>query len=104
MKFEDIKEIWIEAEQWSKELSVENQVSDVLVYTTEGKQWVGTFITSIKAKELMANWCENDSEKHLWVNEMIIIKSLDRIHIESEIKKMVEEKNFENIFSEYGDM
>lgn len=103
MRYEDIKEIWIEAEQWSEGFSAENEISDVLVYTVEGKQWVGTFVTTLKVKESMEDWYENDIERHFWVSDMIIIECLDRVHIEAAIKKMLEEGNFKSAFSEYED-
>lgn len=104
MRYEDIKEIWIESEHLSEGISIENEISDVLVHSNEGRQWVGTFVTPIKVKTLMEDRYENDIERHFWVSDMIIIECLNRIHIEAAIKKMIEEENFESAFSEYEDI
>jgi len=102
MKYEDIMEVWIEAEQQSDN-SIENETSDVLVHTKYNKTWVGTFVTLSKAKELMANSNECEIEKKFWVSDMIPIECLDREHIEAIIKKMIDEDSFYSTFSEYND-
>lgn len=104
MKYDDIKEIWIEAEQWSEGFSIENQTSDVLVYTDEGKQWVGTFVIPREVNALKAEVSDGDIEKQFWVNDMVVVECLDRIHIEAAIRKMLEEDSFNNAFSEYEDI
>lgn len=102
MKYEDIMEVWIEAEQGSDN-STENETSDVLVHTKNHKTWVGTFVTLSKEKELMSHSNDSEIEKQFWVSDMIPIDFLDRKHIETSIKKMIEEKCFNSTFIDYDD-
>jgi len=99
MKFENIKEIWIEAEEWCDGFSVDDENSDVIVMMVDGTRWVASFFTIINANKLMLKWYENECERHFWASDMIIVPKFGRKEVECVIRKMIDENNFTSAFN-----
>lgn len=100
MKFEEIKEIWIEAEQWENGFSDENVNSDVIVTMENGVRWIATFFTICNVIDLMEKSYENSKEQYFWSSDMIIVPDFDREQVESVIKRMLIEEYFVLAFKE----
>ncbi|MDN5201003.1 hypothetical protein QQ008_06515 [Fulvivirgaceae bacterium BMA10] len=99
----DIKEIWIEAEEWVEgEWNYENDNTDVIVTLTNGERYIGSFFTysnicTLTDKNMKTG--ENLSGKYLWASDMILIDRCSRTDIEKVIYELMEQGELTSIFS-----
>lgn len=97
----NIKSIWIEAENTIGERCFENENTDVIVEFENGEKYISTFFTynnivDIKRKNSISGECL--SGKYFWASNMFIINDCKRDTIEEVIKHIIEYKEFYNIF------
>jgi len=95
--------IWIEAEQWVPgEWNPADDNSDVIVSFDDGACWVATFfsyrnIQSLTEKYKTSGECLNG--KYFWATDMILLDEVSRLRIEEIVKHLMNEGEFEHVFS-----
>lgn len=99
-----IKEIWIEFEHWADgELDPIDDNSDVIVTLESGEQWVASFFTykniaTLTEKNRTTGECLNG--RYFWARDLILIDELTREQIEQVINDLIENEDFEKVFSQ----
>ncbi|MEK7857336.1 MAG: hypothetical protein AAB288_14695 [Acidobacteriota bacterium] len=102
MKKPQIKDIWIEAEQWAEgEWNLEDDNSDVIVTIENGEKWVASFFTyrniqTLREKNKASGECMSGA--YFWASDMILMDELSRARIEAVVNDLREEGEFENVF------
>lgn len=102
MKRPQIKEIWIEADQWAEgEWDSEDDNSDVIVTLDNGEKWVASFFTfrniqTLREKNKSSGECMSGA--YFWASDMIMVDELSRARIEAVVNDLIEEGEFENVF------
>jgi hypothetical protein len=97
-----IKEIWLEAEQWADgEWDLHDDNSDVIVTFENSEKWVASFFTyrnvhSLVEKNKLSGECLSGA--YFWATDMILVDELSRSRVESVIKDLIRENEFEKVF------
>ncbi|HAA10513.1 MAG TPA: hypothetical protein DCE41_01985 [Cytophagales bacterium] len=98
-----IKEIWIEAENWSEgQWNFENDNTDVIVRLENGDEYVASFFTYRNISDLTKKNKETGellSGKYLWSSDMILIDRCSREDIEQVIEDLISSSELEDVFT-----
>jgi len=95
--------LWIEAEEWVPGHWVpDDDNTDVIVTFQDGRRWVASFF-SYKNIEKLTNKNKETGEcysgAYFWSSDMILIDQVSRKRIEEIIEHLIEEEEFEMIFT-----
>lgn len=99
--------IWIEAEEWAQgEWDIHNDNTDVFVEFEDGERWGASFFTysninKLVEKNKITGECLNG--KYFWSSDMILIDEVSRKRIEEVIAYLINEGEFNSIFTRYFD-
>lgn len=103
MKNTNIKNIWIEAEEWAEgQWNYENDNTDVIVTLTNGEKYIGSFFTYSNIGQLTdknKRTGENLSGKYFWASDMILINNCSRRDIEQVINELHAQDKLTTIFN-----
>jgi hypothetical protein len=96
-----MKEIWIEAEEWSNEYDIYDENTDVKVIFKDGSEGVATFITykkilSLRDKYQATGECLNG--KYFWASNMLLIEDISRKTITDVVVQLLEDDEFWSVF------
>jgi len=97
-----VKDIWIEADQWTaSESDFFDDNADVIVTLANGEKWIATFFTyknilSIAEKNKTTSECLAGA--YFWATDMILVEELSRGKIESVVADLINQNEFEHAF------
>ncbi|MEH7074270.1 hypothetical protein [Neobacillus drentensis] len=108
MKGNRNKHIWIEAEEWAEgEWNIEDDNLDVKVTFSDRTVWIASFITYKNIKtlsEMNKRTGECMSGAYYWSSDMVLIDIASRSRILEVIDYLIENDEFESIFTQYPDV
>ncbi len=99
----NVKEIWIEAENWEQgQWDIKDDNTDVIVTFEDGSKFIATFFTYKNITSLVENYkrtgeCLNGKFFH--ATDMILIDRCSRDDIEQVIIHLIREEEFEEVFT-----
>jgi len=98
---ENIKSIWIEAEQCETEREFENENTDVFVEFENNEKYCATLFTYKNIEELRKKNQKNGecfNGKYFFAAEMLLVDNTGRENIENIINYLLKEGDFLSIF------
>lgn len=96
-----MKEIWIEAEEWSSDYDIFDENTDVIVKFEDETKWVASFFTyknilSLKIKNEATGECLNG--KYFWASDMLLIEEISRKTITKVVTQLLTNGEFWRVF------
>jgi len=96
-----MKEIWIEAEEWSSDYDIFDENTDVIVKLEDETKWVASFFTyknilSLKNKNEATSECLNG--KYFWASDMLLIEEISRETITKVVTQLLTNGEFWRVF------